>query len=120
MSITSKVNKDSSRVYTVNNQEVIVTKAQLDEVAKVMKDNNIKELKVGDIKLGRGSALPAWVVGISSFVIYTLKVTELWWASKQITYKCAMAIDGCARMVIGLYNGAKWAHDQARNWAHSR
>ena len=117
MSITSKVNKDSSRVYKVNNQEVIVTKAQLDEVTKVVKANNIKEPKVGDIKLGRGSALP-WVGGTAALVGFIMKVANIgWWGIRALSQKCIMNMDGCVRLAIGLGNGARWARDQARNWA---
>ena len=118
--VLKKVNKDSSRVYTVNGQEVIVTKTQLDEVAKVMKDNNIKEPKVGDMKLGRGSA--AQVGGLAALVTSVLLYIRMggFWVIRNVSWYCGTKLDQCVGIITGLIKGQQWAFDKARRWANGR
>ena len=122
--VLKKVNKDSSRVYTVNNQEVLVTKAQLDEVAKVVKANNIKEPKVGDMKLGRGSAVPfiGAAGGVSAIATWMMKTVGIWGftAFMYIVKFCSPNPRGCAMVAQGLWQGQGWARDQVRRWSQNR
>ena len=115
--VLKKVNKDSSRVYTVNGQEVIVTKAQLDEVAKVIKDNNIKE---DNVKLGKGSALQ--FAGLAAMVSWMMQQVGIWgaFAFMYIVKFCSPNPRGCAMVAQGLWQGQGWARDQVRRWSQNR
>ena len=77
---------------------------------------------MGDIKLGRGSALPAWLATIgatASWIMWKIGAGGFW-VFRNISSYCGSKIDSCAGIIIGIIKGQQWAFDKARNWANGR